>query len=382
MNLFTKRFGLVLGGVVGVGAIAALAIGASFALFTSTATGGTQTFTAGTVNLYNPITETCTANVSNMEPGDTATCQFQVDYNGSLPTYVGAEASATGALTPELSFTINGNSQGTDPVLIGNSYSDGSGPYTASVAYTLSINADNPYQNTSAVVTVTFYAVQCSNNWAGGSAANEQCAAPGPASWTQIPMSSGNILSSASLIYTASTVAGAGGTGFCQYPSPGSERLTGGGTDSQTIVPGGVSLSITSNGTSYADDGFYVPLGTLGSFSGYTITGTGSGFGSNLWFGNFNWTGGNPNCFISVPPGSNYGLGPSSSGGTLAVTGASSFFMVDASGSCTAGTNTTLANLQGGACGMTSSTPVWVWIGITSPNGGPLSTTITSASAS
>ncbi len=382
MNLFTKRFGLVLAGVVGVGAIAALAIGASFALFTSTATGNPQTFTAGTVNLYNPTTQTCTANVSNMEPGDTATCSFQVDYNGNLPAYIGAEASATGALTPVLSFTINGTPQGSSPVVVGNSPSDGGGPYTATVAYTLSSNADNTYQAASAVVTVTFYAVQCSNNWAGGSAANESCAGPGPASWTQIPLSSGNILSSSSIMYTASTVIGGGGTGFCQYANPSTESVVGGGTDSQAIVPGGISLSITSNGTTYADDGFYVPLGTLGSFSGYTITGTGSGFGSNLWFGNFNWTGGNPNCFVSVPAGSNYGLGPSSSGGNLTVTGASNFFMVDASGSCTAGTTASLTNLQGGECGMTSSTPVWVWIGITSPSGAALSTTITYASAS
>src|ERR1039458_7596864 len=107
MNLFTKRSGLLLSAVVGVGAIAALSIGASFSLFTSTATGTPQTFAAGSGNLHSPTTENCTANVTTMEPGDTATCSFQVDYNGTLPAYIGAEASGTGALTSELSFTIN-----------------------------------------------------------------------------------------------------------------------------------------------------------------------------------------------------------------------------------------------------------------------------------
>lgn len=71
MSLFTKRFGLVLAGVVGVGAIAALALGASFALFTSTANGPSQTFTAGTVTLNTPATGSCTG-ISNLEPGTAA----------------------------------------------------------------------------------------------------------------------------------------------------------------------------------------------------------------------------------------------------------------------------------------------------------------------
>ena len=105
MNLFTKRFALVLGGVIGVGAIAALAIGASFALFSATSPGGSQTFQAGTVSLNSPATGNCA--VSNLEPGDTGTCSFTVDYGGSLPAYIGAEASVAGPLASQLSFTIN-----------------------------------------------------------------------------------------------------------------------------------------------------------------------------------------------------------------------------------------------------------------------------------
>jgi hypothetical protein len=181
----SKRSGLLLSAVVGVGAIAALSIGASFSLFSATATGNSQNFVAGTVSLYNPVTETCSTNVGSMEPGDTATCNFQVGYNGKLVAYIGSEASATGPLANALSFTINGTTQGSTPVLIGNSYAGG--PYTATVAYTLSSSADNSYQGATAAVTVTFYAVQCSNNWANGTALNDQCANPGPASWTQAP---------------------------------------------------------------------------------------------------------------------------------------------------------------------------------------------------
>lgn len=189
MNLFTKRFGLVLGGVVGVGAIAALAIGASFALFSATSAGANQTFTAGTVSLNSPTTGTCT--VSNLEPGDTGNCNFTVNYGGSLPAYIGAEATANGVLAPELSFTIDGSALGSNPVLIGNSVSgsaqDPNGEvFTAVVGYTFSASADNSYQAQSAVVTVTFYAVQCSNNEYGSSAPNENCAGT-PAAWANAP---------------------------------------------------------------------------------------------------------------------------------------------------------------------------------------------------
>ncbi len=189
MNLFTKRFGLVLAGVVGVGAIAALAIGASFALFSATSAGASQTFTAGTVSLNSPTTGTCT--VGNLEPGDTGNCNFTVMYGGSLPAYIGAEATANGVLAPELSFTIDGTALGSNPVLIGNSVAgstlDPNGEtFTAVVGYALSAAADNSYQAQSAVVTVTFYAVQCSNNEYGSSARNETCSGT-PATWANAP---------------------------------------------------------------------------------------------------------------------------------------------------------------------------------------------------
>jgi hypothetical protein len=199
MNLFTKRIGLLLSAVVGVGAIAALSIGASFSLFSATQPGGSQTFTAGTVSMYAPTSATCNTTVGTMEPGDSGTCYFSVSYGGSLPAYIGATATVTsqtpgsggGNLADVLSFQINGIAQtSSNPVLIGNSTTGA--PYTADVVYTLSSSAGDSYQGSSATVTVTFHAVQCSNNGANADGslspdANESCSAAQPASWTQTP---------------------------------------------------------------------------------------------------------------------------------------------------------------------------------------------------
>lgn len=197
MNLFTKRFGLVLAGVVGVGAVAALAVGASFALFTAQTSTTGQTFTAGSVSFNGTHTGTCTTDVGNMEPGDTGSCSVSVKYNGSLPAYIGAEASGSGYLTNALSFQINGTSQnGTTPVLIGNSATDGHGSYSTTVDYTFSSSADNTYQTTTSTVTVTFFAVQCSNNGLNtdgtlSNSLNDSCSLQ-PASWTETPVSGGS----------------------------------------------------------------------------------------------------------------------------------------------------------------------------------------------
>jgi len=217
--------------VVGVGAIAALVIGATFALFSSQATTPGQTFAAGTVNLYNASTGTCTA--GNLEPGDTGTCDFTVRYNGSLPAYIGAEGTASGQLANVLSFTINGTPQGSTPVLIGNSVASGGGPYTAAVDYTLSSSADNSYQGQSATVTVTFYAEQCSNNLAGYPGnANEGCSYQGPASWTQAPANGPSVLYNSTLDPTAYT-------GSLSYEATGAGELG----NEINLAPGAATLN-------------------------------------------------------------------------------------------------------------------------------------------
>jgi hypothetical protein len=99
--------------------------------------------------------------------------------------------------------------------------------------------------------------------------------------------------------------------------------------DAQSVgVGGAVTLSITG-ATAYSDNGFYMVLGTLGSLNGYTITGTGSSFGDNLYFGTnsgefFLWNAGGTTAGLGVTA---YGLGPTSVGGTVTVTGSSTFGM-------------------------------------------------------
>ena len=142
---------------------------------------------------------------------------------------------------------------------------------------------------------------------------------------------------------------------------------------------GPVTLSIGDE-TGYADNGFYIPLGTLGDLKGYTIDGVGSQFGDNLYFGTnsgdfFLWDSGN---VLTGYGATSYGLGPTSSGGSVTVTGSSQFFMISSTNtSCPAGTYT-FADLAA-ACGFSTSTPVALWVGDTDASGttAPVSTTFT-----
>lgn len=178
---------------------------------------------------------------------------------------------------------------------------------------------------------------------------------------------------------------------FCRWAKPqASVALTPTGTASQK-AGGSVSLSITG-ATGYADNGFYEPLGTLGSLTGYTVAGSGSQFSTNLWFDTstsndtstngdfFSWSGG---C-LSGSGGDTSGLGPSSvatanGGQSVTVTSASTFNLTC---SGTYGP-VSLAQLSAGYCsGIDATTPVAVWVGITAASGGSLSTKITSFATS
>ena len=128
MNLFTKRFALVLAGVVSVGAIAAMAMGASFALFSSSATGISDSITAGTVTLTNPASNSCTFN--NIAPGDPpTTCTYTVEYSGSLTAWMLLSASITStsgaAASPSVSVGTNdlydGTANGLQVAIVGES---------------------------------------------------------------------------------------------------------------------------------------------------------------------------------------------------------------------------------------------------------------------
>jgi hypothetical protein len=180
---------------------------------------------------------------------------------------------------------------------------------------------------------------------------------------------------------------------FCRWAAPQhSVPWSPAGTASQSRSGNqGIALSITG-ATAYADNGFYVPLGTLGNLAGYTVLAT-SPFSTNLWFdtnttndtptnGNFfSWSGKSGGCLSSLG-GDISILGPAStavSGGySVTVTSSSTFGLCPATASLY-----TLLQFQQGLCsGISSSTLVAVWIGITAASGGTFSTTITSAQAS
>lgn len=123
MNLFTKRLALLSAAVIGTGAIASVATGATFALFSSSAaTNLSQTYSAGTVTLGGSTTDAVT--LSNIVPGDCSyqgsgpyswtiapcdnldnTASYTLNYSGKAPAFVGVD----------LTFTATGNLPLWDP---------------------------------------------------------------------------------------------------------------------------------------------------------------------------------------------------------------------------------------------------------------------------
>jgi len=199
--------------------------------------------------------------------------------------------------------------------------------------------------------------------------------APGP---TNTPPTSDWITT---IGYYTTTGNGANGssTGFCRYAVPQASVSLGPnqGTISQFVSDGSLTLSVTG-ATGYADTGFYVPLGTLGSLAGtgYSLSANGP-VATNLYFDSnhdgqfFAW--GDNDCWTG-PGGDLYGLGPSGTG-TVAVTDSSTFNMMSPS----SGTYT-VAELASGTAvaGVDANTPVAVWVGMTLGNGGSASVTFTS----
>ena len=179
---------------------------------------------------------------------------------------------------------------------------------------------------------------------------------------------------------------------FCRSLTPftltyGSDSLTE--TASYTGPPSydaTATMTITQTSSTYYDLGFYyefqnLNLGQLAT-GGYSITITGSGnWGVNLWLNpeSFVWgPSGTPGVeqFSSVGTGA-YGLGPSATTSTT-ISGSTSIFLVTAMGSCTSGSTETINQLVT-SCGVSSSTPFALWVGVTGPSGaGTVTATIDS----
>jgi len=157
-----------------------------------------------------------------------------------------------------------------------------------------------------------------------------------------------------------------------------------GDTVSQSLNSDG-SVSVNAHSSSYADSGIHLPVGTISSFNGLSLTVSGTApVTVNLWFDMDNngeffvWSG---NTYTGAGL-DGYASGPSSSSSVTVDSTSSFYFMAPNSTSGSthilAGHTYTLAQLKAGAAsGISGSTPVAVWIGVAS-TGTPLSSTLQS----
>lgn len=91
LNRLGKRVALA---AAALGMTGALASGASFALFSSSAAQATNSFAAGTVTLTRTAQTLC--DIQNAAPGDSGTCTYTLAYSGSLSAYVSLDVTVTG----------------------------------------------------------------------------------------------------------------------------------------------------------------------------------------------------------------------------------------------------------------------------------------------
>jgi hypothetical protein len=224
---------LALAGAIAVtiGAVATLVGGVSFGLFSGSASSSTQSFTAGTVTVGagTPTSVTCT--ITNMVPGDSSagapigskadtTCTYNVKYTGSANAWLAVDVTVSNGSTPLYDGTATGLQlylkAGTTTFLTstaptaGTTYAAQGGTATSlpagsttpnllisttaattntAVSFTLDyavpIASGNTYQGGSAMVTLTFHAVQSGNNaLPTACAAGQQCNAASGFAWS------------------------------------------------------------------------------------------------------------------------------------------------------------------------------------------------------
>ena len=212
----TTRFASSLGSVaLAFAAVSALAVGATMALFSATQTSGSNTFAAGTVSVGLGSTST-TCTVTNMMPGDSSAnygsgsasltpCDYRVKYTGSGAAWLAVDVAVT-AGSPALYTATSGGLQlrigvnGGASMVSGTTFKTQGGADTTLTAgstvtnllvssvpattddlvnfdidYLLPLLAPNALQGGTATVTLTFHAVQSSNQPIGGCVAGRQC---------------------------------------------------------------------------------------------------------------------------------------------------------------------------------------------------------------
>lgn len=137
--------------------VCALVGGATFALFTSTASNDGNTFGAGTVVVKAGESDFTNVVIDNMAPGDTINGSFVVENAGTLDIWFKVIANASGALF-----------KGDTPAQVTiDSYIDAlAAGASATINYSvyLPLGANNDYQDVDGALNFTVNAVQSANN--------------------------------------------------------------------------------------------------------------------------------------------------------------------------------------------------------------------------
>ncbi|MEW6424494.1 MAG: TasA family protein [Bacillota bacterium] len=143
----------------------ALVGGATFALFTDTATNADNTFATGTVDV-SAGDQNYSVPIGNMAPGDNIAGTFTVTNSGTLKIWFKVTANASGAL-----FTASTCSHGTGPAAVAIDAADTGWialdpGASQEINYTVSLPlaADNCYQGVNGTLSFTVDAEQWANN--------------------------------------------------------------------------------------------------------------------------------------------------------------------------------------------------------------------------
>lgn len=167
--ILNKKIALSL---MSVALVSALVGGATFAIFTDTASNPENTFTAGTVDINSEITTNWSANANNMAPGDTKEAVITVKNAGSLELRYDVSQSTSGALFGGATPATVAYERSTDGGATWTAFIPGDNNFVMAagasnlikVKVTLPSAADNSYQGATGSLTVTFSAEQTANN--------------------------------------------------------------------------------------------------------------------------------------------------------------------------------------------------------------------------
>ena len=203
-----KRVALAAGIAVIIGAVATMASGLTFGLYSASEASTGNSFTSGTVSVGTGTPTSVTCTITNMVPGDSSagapvgskadtTCTYNVKYTGSASAWLAVDVAVSNGSTSLYDGTATGLQMylkdasttyltSTAPTA-GTTYKTTAGTATSlpatgiqnllvstaattntatsfSLDYALPIASGNTYQGGSTTVTLTFHAVQSANN--------------------------------------------------------------------------------------------------------------------------------------------------------------------------------------------------------------------------